>query len=517
MEQMLGLPGSSLTLKLDFYNIFDKITTTLNIIMANSLASAGIGSGLDVSSIVSKLMTLEQAPLTRLQTKATSIQTQVSLYGQLKSAYSNLQSSLQAFSNESNRTQLLGLQSTSSDTSVASATITKSVPSGSYALNVTSLAASQQLLSSAITDPNADITTSAASISVSLGSISGGTLDSTLGTYSGATFTTESTKTFSVPAGTSLNELRDLINQSKSGVNATVISDGTKYYLALNGAQSGVKNSVSISSTGDAALSNFITQDPQGTQKFKQTSAASNLNATLNGLSVSSPKNNLTDNIAGLTINVSKIGSATINVTTNSSGPSGLLNSVVNNWNALNTLSRQLTNYDPSTKKSGPLIGDSLVNTTMNTVRQQLFGSSASSSSSANPNYNSLLQIGLNIDSKGVASLDAAKLTKALQADPDSIVNLFSNSSGAANITQKAQSTLTNLLGASTGFQSKINVLNDQLKANQKQQSILQNRLAVVQENLTRQYNTLDTTISNLQQISSSLTSSLSAISNSSY
>ena len=55
-----------------------------------TISSAGIGSGLDVNSIVTQLMAIEQQPLTALQTKATTIQTTVSEYGKIKSAVSTL-------------------------------------------------------------------------------------------------------------------------------------------------------------------------------------------------------------------------------------------------------------------------------------------------------------------------------------------------------------------------------------------------------------------------------------------
>src|ERR1700710_1133195 len=53
-----------------------------------AISSAGIGSGLDVNGIISKLLSVEQAPLTQLQTKAATIQTNISAYGAIKSAVS---------------------------------------------------------------------------------------------------------------------------------------------------------------------------------------------------------------------------------------------------------------------------------------------------------------------------------------------------------------------------------------------------------------------------------------------
>ena len=59
--------------------------------MAGSISSAGIGSGLDVSNIITKLMAVEQLPLTKLQNKATGMQTQLSAFGQMQSLVSSFQ------------------------------------------------------------------------------------------------------------------------------------------------------------------------------------------------------------------------------------------------------------------------------------------------------------------------------------------------------------------------------------------------------------------------------------------
>ena len=44
-----------------------RISRTLSSVTTGTISSAGIGSGLDVNSIVTKLMAVEQQPLTKLQ------------------------------------------------------------------------------------------------------------------------------------------------------------------------------------------------------------------------------------------------------------------------------------------------------------------------------------------------------------------------------------------------------------------------------------------------------------------
>lgn len=55
-----------------------------------SISSAGIGSGLDVNSIVTKLMSVEQQPLRKLETASSTLQTRLSVFGQLQSNVSAL-------------------------------------------------------------------------------------------------------------------------------------------------------------------------------------------------------------------------------------------------------------------------------------------------------------------------------------------------------------------------------------------------------------------------------------------
>jgi len=64
-----------------------------------TISSSGIGSGLDVEGIVTKLMSIEQRPLTALQNAASSIQTKISAFGTLQSAESAFRDAARALAN----------------------------------------------------------------------------------------------------------------------------------------------------------------------------------------------------------------------------------------------------------------------------------------------------------------------------------------------------------------------------------------------------------------------------------
>src|SRR5664279_1316693 len=100
-----------------------------------AITSSGIGSGLDVNSIVSQLMALEQRPLTALATKEASYQASISALGSLKSALSAVQTAAAALVPPTGTNALdkfSVFNSSLADMSVASATTTAKAVAGTY-------------------------------------------------------------------------------------------------------------------------------------------------------------------------------------------------------------------------------------------------------------------------------------------------------------------------------------------------------------------------------------------------
>lgn len=467
------------------------------------ISVSGLGSGLNVSDIVSQLISADSVPLTNLAKQATKIQAHISNLGTLKSAYSQFQGALQSLANPNSQTALRGLTASSSDTSILSASVSGDTPLGTYNVTASTLATRQSLVSNTgSVSATAALTTTASTLSINLGTISGATADAN-GQFSDATFTTAEGATpfqISIPAGSSLNDIAKAINKTGSGVSAGVVYDGSKYRLTLSSSNSGVNNSIKITTSGsDSALDNLVSYDPEGTQNLKQTVAASDFTGSLNGIPITSHSNTLTENVPGLSINVAKAGTSTVTVGQSSSAVASSLGALITSWNTLNTLSNNLTSYNPDTKVGGDLQSDARVKSAAVQTRSALFGSSFNTGS----NYNTLMSIGISVDAKGVASLDNAKLSAALKADPNAVSNLFSKTGGDA--TSKADTLLKSLTG-STGFDSSIASYNTQLKANTKAQTAMQTRLEAQQISLTAQFSSLDTLVSKFNNISTYLT-----------
>ena len=97
------------------------------------LTAAGIGSGLDVDSIVSQLMALERRPLVALQQKKTDIDARISAYGNLKSALSTFQTAMKDLSTPS---ALKVFTATSGDDGVFTASATNTAAASTFQIEV---------------------------------------------------------------------------------------------------------------------------------------------------------------------------------------------------------------------------------------------------------------------------------------------------------------------------------------------------------------------------------------------
>ncbi|MGB9108501.1 MAG: flagellar cap protein FliD N-terminal domain-containing protein, partial [Telluria sp.] len=138
------------------------------------LSSAGIGSGLDVEGLVSKLMSAESAPLATYAKKSADVQSQITAYGKLSGAIGTFQGALSSLSNVSTF-RALGV--TAGDTDVLTGSASGKAVPGNYKINVTQLASSQSLT-----------TTGRASTSALIGAGAKTVLTFQFGTVSGGSF-----------------------------------------------------------------------------------------------------------------------------------------------------------------------------------------------------------------------------------------------------------------------------------------------------------------------------------------
>jgi flagellar hook-associated protein 2 len=434
--------------------------------MVGTITSAGIGSGLDVNSIVSQLMSIERQPLDALLTKQSGLNTKISALGNLKSLVATLQTSASGLGTASNFTVLNG---TVADSSIASTTVDSTkASSGSYSLNVGQLAQAQILN----TAQAPGIVAGTLSISVGSGLA----------------------KSVAVGASDSLTTIRDTINADatlKTQIKASVVDNR----LVLESLSSGASNTISVA--GSTGLSAFDTVN------LAPARAAQDAKFTLNGISVQRSTNAVSDALTGVTLNLTKISSGTpttLTVGTDSSILVTAAQKFVTAFNAVNASIRSLTAYDATTKVAGTLNGDSATGSVQDQLRRALNSTPASLKGGADEQ---LSKLGIGTATDGSLTIDATKLQKAFDANPSGVAKAMAAYGTAMNTVTTAQ------IGASGLISGHIDSFNTSVKDINNQSISINYRLTQTEARLKAQFSSLDTLVSSMNSTSSYLTQQL--------
>jgi flagellar hook-associated protein 2 len=299
---------------------------------------------------------------------------------------------------------------------------------GTYNINVTSLAQSQQLVAAGQLSQTTSIGTGATTtLTFDFGTITG---TPTAGQYpTGTTFASNGSgsKVITVDAtNNSLQGIRDAINSANMGVTASIINDGSAnpYRLALSSNSQGASNSIKISVAGDSALSSLLAQDPASStgQSLNETTTALNAAFTVNGVPVSKPSNTIVDVIHGVTLNLQKVSASPISlsIARDTSSVSTAATNFVKAYNDLHTAINSVVAYDATTKTGAILQGDFAVNTVANQLRRMM--STPVSGAGA---LVSLPDIGITFQQDGTMALDSTKLGAAVTNHFGDIAALF--------------------------------------------------------------------------------------------
>lgn len=383
----------------------------------------GVGSSLDVNSLVTQLMAAEQQPITALATKEAKYQSQLTAYGSLKGALSTFQSSVAALSSPAKFT---AVSATITDTTLATVTASASAMSGRYSMNITQLAQSQKLQSSS----------AFAATSTTIGN---GTLSISFGTYStdlsGFTINPDkTTKTITIGSNqSSLSGVRDAINAANAGISANIISDGTSSNrLVITSTDSGAANALKItvadsdsSNTNNAGLSQLAYDGTSlSTSHMTQSAGMEPKDAllTIDGISIKKPSNTIADAIAGMTVNLLKTGTTNLTVKQDTASIQSAVQTFVTAYNTLNTTITTLSQYDITNKKAATLTGDS----TLNSLKSQLRNVFNTPLSTAGGQLSVLSDAGITFQKNGTLALDTAKLSTVLNDTTKDVSTLFS-------------------------------------------------------------------------------------------
>lgn len=424
------------------------------------ISSPGVGSGLDVQSIVSQLMALERRPLQALQQSKSTLDAQLSAYGRFRSALSGFQTaltdlkSLDAF-------QIFSATSSNSDALTANADSGAAI--GTLNVQINRLAQAHKQGSLAIADTG----------TTTLG-----------GAGDQLTITVDGNATVLDVGGMTLAQIRSAINAADAGVTATIISENaTSHRLVLTSTETGSAKAMDLSFSGTLGTD-------LGMATINDVGSLAELDAEIvvdNMYTITRGSNTIDDAIDGLTLTL-KAETTSAATLTMARDNEAVAESVQKFVDAYNELRSTITSLRGKELKSDSTLRsvEAQIQAIFNTPPNGLAGS-----------YSHLSQLGVSIQKDGTMKLDATALDRAIAADFSGVAQLFANDN--QGYMHRLDAAVTNLLqndglldGREDGIKSRQKSLDSRIDN-------MQYRLQLVEQRYRAQFTALDSMLGQMQ------------------
>ncbi len=442
------------------------------------ISSPGVGSGLDVNSIVEQLMVLERRPLDRLEEKKATYEAQISAYGTLTSALSTFKDAMDALNDLADFKKF---SAESSDDTVFTATANELAASGSYDLTIDRIA-EQHKMAAGNVFADSDTTTI-------------GTAGDTMTIQVGAdSFTVDI-------GGKTLDQIRDAINNAtdNTGVGATVINDSTGYRLILSANETGSDNFLQVSYSGTDPFALYdLNQDRDSSGGF----TAADLDAVFtfeNSFQITRSSNLVDDVISGVTLELKAAGNARLNIERDKEGVKETVQGFIDAYNELQDTLDSLGN--------GDLYGDSTLRTIESQIRSML---NTEATGLAGNSFTFLSEVGITTGEDGKLSLDGTTFDDALDYDYDSVAQLFANND--QGYAYRLEGLARDLLATDGLVDSRESGLNSRVDYLDLQIQSQENRLAIVEQRYRDQFTALDVMLGQMSSTSAYLAQQLATL-----
>jgi flagellar hook-associated protein 2 len=481
-----------------------------------------------MSTAVSAYQTkLESQYITPLTDKQSTIKTQVSSLGTLKTKIKTLYDEVKTLTKAASST---AYSVSSSDTAVATATAKSAASVGTHTLVVSRLAHADTIVSGQTTATDTTIANEELTTDEKTSGFGTRQIDITVGGTKVATVSVE------VDAGdtnsTILTKIKTAINSSAaaSSLTASVVTGTSGSMLKLTGKNTGSSNTISLSDVSGTLLDDIGLTDSvisgrtatSGTSGGYVYSSSSDLDSsfTLDGVAMTRTSNTVTDALDGVTLKF-------IGTTANSSSSStySTLTISLDTDNIKSGIDKFLTDYNDlldyvktqTTVSSDGTLPTFGTDSSVLNLRSNLQSILLKTVSGVDSSYNTLAKIGITMATDGSYSIeDSTKLDDALSDNPSAVAALFGFSGSSTSITGYADSMKTLLAGfAKTGgtIDSRTDILNDQLDSITSSIDKATTRVGKMVDAYQLQYAKLQAALVQAQEQQQSISSILSSVS----
>ncbi|OCA61107.1 flagellar hook protein FliD [Aeromonas piscicola] len=459
-----------------------------------NITNAGVGSGLDLESVIAASVNAKKAQLMQpITTKKTNAQITLSGVGQLKSGIASFVTTLQAMSKDDafNKRSINITQD--KDKPVLKVESKAGASNGQYDISVEQLAKTSKF---------------------------DGTFDSSttpLITQDGKLTFKAGDKTFDVDvkAGDSLQSIRKRINNDADNfglsVNIVNTSDG-KSKLMIDSGVSGSGKDLQITGSTTDLTDNLVS-------KLTKRQDAQDAKITVDGNTLTSSSNTFDGTIVGLKLTVLRESDSTtstdtsgnpvktyssnkVDVTTDKAGIKDMVKSFVDGYNTLVKKSNDLGKRNSivagkSQNDGGALAGDATTRAVVNMMNGIITEPSQKSST-----YSTIFQMGIKMDNKGVLSIDDTKFSEAIDKNFDQVVAVFGGKDGVAGQLANQLETYSKTGGL---LAKREDSLNSDLREVSRKESDVTSQLTKYQETLRARYGSLDSMLAKMNKSASYL------------
>ncbi len=432
---------------------------------------SGLATGLDTASLVDQLVALERIPANKLAGRKSDAGRRQAIVSDLITKLTALKTARTSLDTPA---ELRAVTASSSDPKVA-VTGSGSAQPGQLAIRVGALARAQT-----------SVSTTFASATEAIGGA--GTLGIKLGAADEVpiAFTEDDT----------LTTIAQRINQEMDGVRADVIDNGSgTFQLAISSEETGTANAITF--TEDGQPLGFLAE---GSTKV----AASNATFTMNGIAMTRPTNTIADAVTGLTLTLTGThaaadSDAVVSVARDPASVEAKVKSLVDAFNAAaGHVSSQLT-YNGVPKGGETLFGDS----TLRALQRNLSGI-VNQSYPHGEGTTSLADLGIRMDRSGTLSIDSARFSAAMAADPTALESVLT---GAEGFGAALDGLVTSYTQTGDGFLSaKKASLTKEMSRYDDEIERIETRASRMGDQLTAQFTKLESLISSMQSQSAALT-----------
>ena len=442
-----------------------------------SISSLGIGSGLDLNSLLDQLESAERQQLTPIVQQQKSYQAKISAFGRLENALTSFQEAAAKLADaESFRAVKTDISSESLTVSADEEAVV-----GSYDIEVTQMARRYSIASAGLVDKTE--------------ALGAGSVDFTLGNGENFSVTVDE-------SDSSLEDIRDAINKADAGVSASIVNDGSgqPYRLVLSSSDTGT----------DAAIAsvNFTGLGGQLGLDAATEVQARNAELTVNGIAIESQGNRVEGAIQGVVLNIDDAGSATLDITRDSGAIQKNVESFVSAYNDLQDTLSELTGYNGDTGSAGTLLGNATVRG-VETQLRSLMGEAVSDAG-----FSTLGELGISLELNGTLEMDEEALGDAVANRLGDLAGFFAGAAGdTEGFASRIDTALGSLLEEGGTLENATEGLENSIEGLEERYTRTEARIGETIARYRTQFAQLDSLIAQMNSTSSYLTTQFEALS----